>query len=128
MRRLPVLRVIISPLTFEPLFVAVLHPKFRFLEMDRFRAGFKCSSDTHTEISAIIRSGTHIINAATVTVRSAVAIGLLLIFVVHPIETPAQVILVLPPGDTSHHVDTIAVPSPGLDAIRKVGSDAVSDG
>src|SRR5258707_1090447 len=117
MRWLPILIIIILPLTFEPLFVAVLHPKFRFLEMDRLRPGFKCSSDTHAEVSAVIRPRTHIIHAATVAVGSAVSIGLLLIFVVHPIESPGQIILVLPPGNTGHDMDAVAMLAPGFDAV-----------
>ena len=40
-RRLPIFAVVISPLALEPFLVAVLHPKFRFLEMNRFDAGIE---------------------------------------------------------------------------------------
>jgi hypothetical protein len=58
----------------------------------------------------------------------AVAVGLLLVFVVVAVEIAAQVILVIAPGDAGHQVDAVAVIAPGLDALRQGGIESIDNG
>jgi hypothetical protein len=56
---------------------------------------------------------------------AAVAYGLGLIFVIDPIETAIQVVLIFAPGNSGHYMDAITVLSPGLHPVRQSGIDAI---
>src|SRR5439155_9794471 len=124
MRRLPILAVINPPFASEPFLVAVLHPELRFLQVYRFGTGIQCPLNAHAQKFSIVRSRAHVVYVASVAVRGAVPVRLLLVLMVHAVEPALDVILVRAPGDASHDVNAVAVLAPGRAALGEVGRDA----
>src|SRR5262249_9757477 len=77
---------------------------------------------------SVIRSGTHIINIAAMTMPRAGLVGLFLVFVIHAVETTVNVILVLSPGDAGHDMDAVSRVAPRANTFGQAGIDAIGDG
>src|SRR6266567_5364179 len=125
---LPILPVVVAPLAFETFLVTVLDPELRFLQVDRFGACIERALDVCAQELSVVGARADVEHAATMPVRRAVAVRLLLILVIDSIEAALEIILVLAPGNTGHHMDAIAPIASGLDAIRQPRVDAVNDG
>src|SRR5436190_19476482 len=128
MRWLPIFAIIILPFTLESFLVAILHPKLRLFEMNRLSASLKRFLDSDTEKLSVIRARAHIIDVATVTMAIPISVRLNLVVVFNSVEMPFDIILVISPGDTGHHMDAISVFAPRLHSLRECRPNAVSDG
>src|ERR1017187_4261788 len=109
MRRLPLLAVVVAPFALETLGIAGAIPEFRLLQMNRLGAGIKRALHADTEILAVILAGAHVIDVASVADLLAISLGLHFVLVVRAIETAIEVILILSPGYTRHHMDPVPV-------------------
>ena len=125
---LPILAVVVAPLAFETFLVTILDPELRFLQVDCIGTRIERALDVCAQEHSVVGAWTNIEHAATMPVRGAVAVRLLLILVIDSIEAALEIILVLAPGNTGHHMGAIAPVAPGPDAIRQPGVNAVNDG
>src|SRR4051794_24260785 len=125
MRRLPWLVIVGLPFAFESFGVAGAGPKLGLLQVDRLHAGIERTLDSDAKIVTEIFGGTHVVDIAPVADLVSISIGLCVVLVIYAIESAVQIILVFPPGDAGHEMNTVAVVAPGFDAIGERGPDAV---
>ncbi len=125
--RLPVLVVIIAPFAFESFRVTGPIPKLRFLQMDRFGSGIQGALHADAKEFAVVLARRHVIDVAAVADLLAVAFGLGLILVVHPVEAAIEVILILSPRHARHHVNAIAVVPPRGNPRRQIGVNTINN-
>src|SRR5258707_11312241 len=113
MRWLPILSEIGAPLAFKSFRVATAHPELGFFKMDRLRPGIEGALNTHTEELPVICAGAHIVHVASMAYLMSFAVGLGLVFVIHSIEAAIQIVLVMAPRNSAHHVNAISMLAPG---------------
>jgi hypothetical protein len=116
-RRLPVFAVMRAPFALEPFRVSAAHPEFRLLQVNCFRARIQRALHAHAEEFSEVRSRRHVIHIAAVADLVPVPIRLRFVFVVYAIESPVQIILVIPPRDAGHHMNAIPAVPPRLEAL-----------
>src|SRR5262245_38259651 len=128
MRRHPIFAVHGLPFAFETFGVTASHPEFRLLEVDRFGASIQRSLHANAEELSKIGSRTHVINIASVANLISITVRLRFVLVVDSVEPAIEIILIVAPGDTGHHVDAIAPVPPGANQFGQTGVDAINDG
>src|SRR5262245_43959415 len=127
MRRLPILVVITFPLALEPLGIPAAHPKFGLFQVNCFRSGIKRPLNSHAQELPVICARAHIVDVSAMADLFPAPVGLRLILMIDAVESPVEIILVVAPGNSGHHMNAIAAIAPRLDSVRKFWIDAIND-
>src|SRR6185437_4594655 len=100
---------------------------FRLFEIDRLGSRIKGALYADGGIGAVDAPWRNIGNILAVAVqdRRAVLLGLGFVPMIFSIVLTVQVILVLSPGDTRHHLNVITMLAPGFNSLRQGGIDPI---
>ena len=80
----------------------------------------------HGEELAVVFARTHVIDIAAMPDHVAVAIRLRLVYVVHAVEAPVQIVLILSPRHAGHYLGDIALRLPLRHAVADTGIYAIA--
>src|ERR1017187_677752 len=122
---LPFFSVVGLPLALEVILPTAAGPELRLFEIHSLRAGIECPLDSDRQIVAVIHAGRDVGDIHAMLHQLAIAVLLRLVPVVLSVETAVEIILVLSPRHSGHHLDPVPTRTPAREVRRQPWIDAI---